>query len=174
MASVNSIQDGAGGRGHNVPPPQVNFLNYGRTPWATELKLSNFSNELFFKKYSVINCLRLPLVTIAMPKVDAFLINIFQLFSCKIFPELERFLLFPWRGVLNGICWAYYSARWRLGDSFRCALIFVLHWPSKEHHGRHGNTKGFIRYSFSYVFRIGYFFYFHQGEQGFCFVNSDS
>ena len=103
---LNPIQ-GRGGGGHIVPPPPPgklskisqerlelrswNFLTFqmnkfSKNPFGFQLSpptLGYHSNAQRWRMFSN---------------------NIFQQFSCKISPELERFLVYLWRGVLTGIC----------------------------------------------------------------------
>ena len=108
------------------PPPRYTSSNISRTPWATDLKLSDNLNELTFEAKTIFQpppptlryhsnvqslCMFLnstvsavfmqsspDLVTIAMSKVDTcFWKTHFGSFHAKAYLNSTFFLLFPWR-----------------------------------------------------------------------------
>ena len=138
VGSLTQSQPGGGGGAQCAPrcAPRYTFSNISRTPWATDLKLSDNLNELILQTKSLFfNCFRPALVTIAKSKVDAcFWKTHFGSFHEKLTGTRTRrfFLLFPWRVTLIIMyivveIWAWYSAWWRSCDNFCFTLFSMLH-----------------------------------------------
>ena len=128
--SINPIQGRGGGGAHCAPapppPPQVNFLKFlenalsyrVETFWL--LKWTNFQ-----KKHLVFNCLRPPLVTIAMPKVDGcFRTTYFSSFHAKS-PQNSKVFCYIYEGCPK------WNLLWRFGLNIPLdgvlVTVFILH-----------------------------------------------
>ena len=95
----NPFQGGGGGGGAHcaLPPPQVNFLKYLKNALSYRVEtfwLLKWTN--FQKKHFQLSPPTLGYHSNAQ-SWRMFSNNIFQQFSSKISPELERFLLYLWR-----------------------------------------------------------------------------